>query len=110
VRTAAATATSDAVRIGNAFATTEKIAAAKMAKRRHASIDKPSGGGVNQIPIASRAVAMPGAARLIIRRRDWVHSAYRCRSAGACTESSGIPLRLRQAGAATGMWNHGVDG
>ena len=42
--TAAATARTDAVRIGRALTTTEKIAPAKSANRRHAGTLSPSGG------------------------------------------------------------------
>src|SRR5678816_1453414 len=58
VSTAAATATTDAVRIGNALKTTEAIAAAKSAKRRHAATDKPAGGGANHIPAAATTIAV----------------------------------------------------
>ena len=49
VRTAADTASSEAVKSGKAFKMTAKIAAAKMAKRCHASLVSPAGIGENQI-------------------------------------------------------------
>ena len=52
VSTAAATAIIAAVRSGNAFRMTERIAAAKMAKRCHASVVSPAGTGVSQMPSA----------------------------------------------------------
>ena len=53
VSTAAATASIAAVRSGNAFRMTERIAAAKMAKRCHAWTVNPAGIGVSQMPSAS---------------------------------------------------------
>jgi len=58
VSTAAASAIMAAVRSGNAFRITERIAAPKMAKRCHALGVNPSGTGVNQIPSAT-ARAIP---------------------------------------------------
>ena len=49
VRTAAATAKTDAVRIGNAPITTDRIVAAKIANRCHACAVNPPGAGMNQI-------------------------------------------------------------
>src|SRR5258708_3329775 len=49
VRTAAATASNEAVKSGNEFRMTAKIAAAKMAKRCHASFVSPAGIGENQM-------------------------------------------------------------
>src|SRR3954468_5982644 len=55
VSTAPATARTDAVRIGSALTTTEKIAPAKSAKRRQAGTVSPSGGVVHQIAATSAA-------------------------------------------------------
>lgn len=52
VSTTTPTASSEAVRSGNAFTMTEKIAAAKTAKRRQASAVSPAGIGANQMPMA----------------------------------------------------------
>src|SRR5215471_13941101 len=52
VNTTAPTARSEAVRSGNAFTMTEKIAAAKTAKRCQASRVSPAGIGANQTPSA----------------------------------------------------------
>ena len=52
VSTTAPTASSEAVRSGNAFTMTEKIAAAKTAKRCQASLVSPAGIGANQMPRA----------------------------------------------------------
>ena len=52
VSTTAPTASSEAVRSGNAFTMTEKIAAAKTAKRCQASPVSPAGIGANQMPRA----------------------------------------------------------
>ena len=53
VSTTVPTASSEAVRSGNAFTTTEKIAAAKTAKRCQASLVSPAGIGANQMPITT---------------------------------------------------------
>src|SRR5215207_11408293 len=53
VSTAAATARTDAVRIGNAPITTDRIVAAKIANRCHAWGLNVPGGGTNQIPSAT---------------------------------------------------------
>ena len=53
VSTAADTANSEAVRSGNAFRMTEKIAAANTAKRCQLSFVNPAGIGANQMPNAT---------------------------------------------------------
>src|ERR1700745_3957526 len=53
VSTAADTASKEAVKSGNAFRMTAKIAAANMAKRCHASFVSPAGIGDNQMPTAT---------------------------------------------------------
>src|SRR6185436_8106928 len=63
-RTAAATASSDAVRIGSAPIMTDRIVAAKIANRCHACAVRVPGGGVNQIPRATASVTT-----LVIRWR-----------------------------------------
>ena len=50
VSTTAPTASSEAVRSGNAFTMTEKIAAANTANRCQASLVSPAGTGANQMP------------------------------------------------------------
>src|SRR6187455_2397513 len=65
VSTAAATAMTEAVRMGITSATTATIVAAKMAKRCHAGVVRPSGTGENQIARASATIA----ARPITTRR-----------------------------------------
>ena len=57
VSTAAAAASIAAVRSGNAARMTEKMAAAKMAKRCHAWLVSPAGIGASQRPSASANVA-----------------------------------------------------
>src|SRR5437868_13608608 len=64
--TAPATASIAAVKSGNAFRMTERIAAVKTAKRRHASIVNPGGVGVSQITSA-RVNTMP--CLISVRRR-----------------------------------------
>src|SRR6516164_8687712 len=63
VNTAAATARTDAVRIGNAPITTESIVAEKMAKRCHACALRSPGGGMNQM-MSAAASAMACLRRL----------------------------------------------
>ena len=58
VSTAAAAASIAAVRSGKAATMTEKMAAAKMAKRCHAWLVSPAGIGVSQRPSASANVAV----------------------------------------------------
>ena len=58
VSTAAATANTDAVRIGNAPITTDKIVAAKIANRCHACAVNPPGGGMNQIASATASESL----------------------------------------------------
>ena len=69
VSTAAATASIAAVRSGKAATMTEKIAAAKMAKRCHAWLVSPDGIGTNQRPSASANVATRPSS---VRRREFV--------------------------------------
>src|SRR4051812_42273211 len=57
VSTAADTANTDAVRIGNALMTTDAIAAAKTTKSLHASGVNPSGGETNQADAATATSA-----------------------------------------------------
>src|SRR5262245_51050875 len=56
VSTVAATASTEAVRIGKALTTTDRMAAAKMANTRQASRVKPSGGPANHRITASRTI------------------------------------------------------
>src|SRR5262245_42328395 len=58
VSTVTATAMTEAVRIGKAPTTTEMMAAAKMAKSRHAGTVNPSGGGTNHIPITRTTITV----------------------------------------------------
>src|SRR6185436_7453928 len=76
VSTDAATANTDVVRIGKAFVTTEKIAAAKMANSRQASRLNPSGGGVHHTTAARPQVAMRAAARVMSPLKDAVRSQH----------------------------------
>ena len=68
VSTAAATASTDAVRIGNAPMTTETIVAAKIANRCHAWAVSPSGGGMNQMASATATIAAGATMRPRSRR------------------------------------------
>src|SRR5262245_60336009 len=81
VSTLAATARTDAVRMEKALTTTETMAAAKIANRRHAGTVSPSGGGTNHMTTTMATIA----ARRIVRRpaAPVAVTAVRPRSRGA---------------------------
>src|SRR5262249_9062083 len=58
VSTDAATASTDAVRIGKALTTTEAMAAANTMNRRHAGSARPSGAGTNHMATAIATTAI----------------------------------------------------